>query len=128
MALISALAARYDNEERPAGNLLDLAQITAQLKAAARFYAGYALLGAWIDADPRPTDVTDSTDLSIAEFAVIRPLFLLYLERENAIQLEASRGLGVDPFGRQSSEVAGEIQAAEEALPLKAFCQDIQTI
>ncbi len=106
MALISELAARYDNEERPAGNLLDIDQIAAQLKAAARFYAGYAVLEAWLGVDPRPSDVTDSTPISLSEFAVIRPLFLLYLERENAIQLEASRGMGVDPFGRQSSVVA----------------------
>ena len=128
MALLSELAARYDNEERPAGNLLVITQITAQLKAAARLYAGYAVLEAWQGVDPRPSDVTDSTPLSLSEFAVIRPLFLLYLERENAIQLEASRGMGVDPFGRQSSEVAMEIQQAEEALPLKAFFSPVVTI
>ena len=71
MALISELAARYDNEERPAGNLLDIDQIAAQLKAAARFYAGYAVLEAWLGVDPRPSDVTDSTPISLSEFAAV---------------------------------------------------------
>lgn len=128
MATVTALASRYDTDERPAGNLLDLPQITAQLLAAVRMYAGYGTLEAHLSADPAPVDVDAGIDISISEWAVIRPLFLLYLERENAIQLEASRGFGVDPYGRPSESVAADIAAAEAALPLKAFCQLVQTI
>lgn len=127
MATVAVLATRFANEERPAGNLLDDTQILAQALAAARFYAGFAAIVSQIVV-PAPTDVADSTEISLSEWALIRPLFMLYLERENAIQLEASRGVGIDPFGRSSSEVQNDILQAEEAMPLKAFSQLVVTI
>lgn len=127
MATVAVLATRFANEERPAGNLLDDTQILAQALAAARFYAGFAAIVSQIVV-PAPTDVADSTEISLSEWALIRPLFMLYLERENAIQLEASRGMGIDPFGRSSSEVQNDILQAEEAMPLKAFSQLVVTI
>jgi hypothetical protein len=45
-----------------------------------------------------------------------------------ALQLEASRGMGADPFGRSSSEVAIEITQLESEMPRKAFYQPIITI
>mgnify|MGYP003450955612 FL=1 len=130
MATLSALAARYATEERPVGNLLDDAQILAQALAAARMYAGFSRIVSQIVEPPAiaPSDVVATTEISVSEWAVIRPLFLLYVERENAIQLEASRGFGIDPYGRQSSEVASDILQYEEGLPLKAFYQDVTTI
>ncbi len=65
-------------------------------------------------------EITLLTDITVSEWALIRPLFLLYIERENAIQLEASRGMGVDPFGRSSSEVAGDIVQMELSMPHSA--------
>lgn len=127
MATVAVLATRFANEERPAGNLLDDTQILAQALAAARFYAGFAAIVSQIVV-PAPTDVAESTEISLSEWALIRPLFLLYLERENAIQLEASRGMGIDPFGRSSSEVQNDILQAEDAMPLKAFSQLVVTI
>ena len=127
MATVAVLATRFANEERPAGNLLDDTQILAQALAAARFYAGFAAIVSQIVV-PAPTDVADSTEISLSEWALIRPLFMLYLERENAIQLEASRGMGIDPFGRSSSEVQNDILQAEDAMPLKAFSQLVVTI
>lgn len=127
MATVAVLANRFANEERPAGNLLDDTQILAQALAATRFYAGFAAIVSQIVV-PAPTDVADSTEISLSEWALIRPLFLLYLERENAIQLEASRGMGIDPFGRSSSEVQNDILQAEDAMPLKAFSQLVVTI
>jgi hypothetical protein len=59
---------------------------------------------------------------------MIRPLFLLYLERETALQLEASRGMGIDPFGRSSSEVAGDIVQMELGYPHAAAFQPIFTV
>jgi len=59
--------------------------------------------------------------LSHSEWAIIKPLFYLYIERENALHLEASRVLGVDVYGRSVSEVQGEISNYHEQMHLKAF-------
>lgn len=68
-----------------------------------------------------PGMIDEDTDISTGEWAVIRPLFVLYCERENAARLEASRALGLDVYGRSVSEIAGEIHAMEnETIPNKA--------
>lgn len=73
---------------------------------------------------PIPFDeLTDDTVVSPSDWAIIRPLFLLYCEREQALMLEASRVMGVDVFGRASSEVQMDINTAETELPQKAFIQ-----
>lgn len=51
--------------------------------------------------------------LNNVEWAVIRPLFLLYVERETALYLEAAQVLGVTLFGRGSEAVQKAIAAAE---------------
>jgi len=127
MAKLTDHASDFAGTERPAGNLLDGDQITAQVVAATRMYAGYGKLSAFEGVDPVPT-ITGDTVVSVSEWAVIRPLFMLYVERENALQLEASRGLGVDVFGRDSATVAAEITQAEAELPLKAFYRPILTV
>jgi len=118
MATLAELAATFANDERPAGNLLDAAAVLAQIVAATRFYAGFAMLRAHDGVDPLP-DITGTTTITTSEWALIRPLFLLYVERETAIHLEASRGMGTDPFGRSSSEVAAEITQIEAEMPRK---------
>jgi hypothetical protein len=66
--------------------------------------------------------IDENTDVTVGEWAVIRPLFVLYAEKENAILLEASRGAGIDPYGRNVSEVQQDITIMEsETLPNKAF-------
>jgi hypothetical protein len=67
--------------------------------------------------------VTDQTTLSTGEWALIRPLFVLYTERENAMRLEASRALGLEVYGRMVSEISSDIERMEspEGLPAKAF-------
>ena len=59
--------------------------------------------------------------LSHSEWAIIKPLFYLYIERENALHLEASRVLGVDVYGRSVSEVKGDIANYHDQMHLKAF-------
>lgn len=122
METLSELADRFAKSERGAGNILDDESVLAQAIAAASFYAGYAS----IDSDAMLID--GDTKISLSEWAIIRPLFILYVERESAIQLEASRGLGVDVFGRSTSEIASEITILESDLPRKAFSQPIITI
>lgn len=69
------------------------------------------------------TELSESTVVSPSDWAIIRPLFLLYCEREQALMLESSRVMGVDVFGRASSEVQQDINTAESELPQKAFVQ-----
>lgn len=123
MPALVDLARAFAGTERPAGNLLAEDAVVAQAVAATRMYAGYAKL-----ATPPNADVDGFTLVSLSEWAVIRPLFLLYVERENALQLEASRGMGVDVFGRDSASVAADILTIEAELPGKAFYRPIVTV
>jgi hypothetical protein len=127
MSTLAELAQRFAVAERPAGNLLDETALLAQLAAAARLYAGFGALRSRPDTGGLP-DIGAATDLSDSEWALIRPLFLLYVERETALQLEASRVMGADPFGRSSSEIAAEITQAETDMAHKAFCRPIVTV
>jgi len=130
MVTLSALADRFATQERPTGNLLDAPSVLAQAVAAASFYAGYAEIRSRVQADPIVTIpvISGATEINESEWALIRSLFMLYVERETALQLEASRGLGMDVYGRSSSEVAGDIMQAEMELPHRAFCRGIVTV
>lgn len=128
MATIRELASRLQSEERLAGVPLDEEVVVAQAVSAARFYYGFALPEPWDQALRTFDDVTPESVLSVSEWAIIRPLFMLYVEREVALQLEASRGLGVDPYGRTSSEIAAEITQLETSMPQIAFAQPIVSV
>lgn len=65
--------------------------------------------------------VDGETVVTTGEWAVIRPLAWLYVERENALRLEASRQTGIEAYGRSSSEVAAEIATYEADLPGRSF-------
>jgi len=127
---IDELVTRYTNSERPVGNVIDILTVEAQAIAAVSFYAGYAALNmnaALLPTDPVPViDVT--SDISVSEWAIIRPLFMLYVERENALHLEASRGMGIDVFGRTTSEISSDIQMLEDKIPLLAFSQPVVSV
>lgn len=127
MATLAALAERFATQERPAGNLLDAQSVLAQAVAAASFYAGFAEIQSHANMITEP-DIDGDTEISRSEWALMRSLFILYVERETALQLEASRGLGMDVFGRSSSEVAADITQAELDLPHRAFFRPIITI
>lgn len=130
---ISVLVTDFIVNQRPVGNLLDADIVTAQLMAATLFYAGYSDLAEWRDlpvTDPITphADITNATVLNASEWAIIMPLFMLYLERENALYLESSRGMGVEQFGRTSSEAIGDITAYELEMHHKAFCREIESV
>ena len=134
----------------PAGMVISVPAVSRLLKDAVRFYCGYAtltlhpsareLLEAAGSAVPAGTPVhspVDGTnaissdqdfDLTASETAIILPLWKLYMERENAMNLEASRALGLDVYGRTVSEVAQAIEAMENELPRKAFFEPIFTV
>lgn len=107
---------------------------------ALRFYAGWGdirSLSPVFDADGNPSvlkptladSIDEFTELTDGEWAIVKPLLCLYVERENARALEASRGNGVEVFGRAVSEVEQDIRAYEtELLPRLAFSCQIETI
>ena len=135
MATLAALADRFAALERPAGNLLDAESVLAQAVAAASFYAGYARITSRIPAPvvfpalPAPIPaISGTTEITESEWALIRPLFMTYVERETALQLEASRGMCMDVYGRSTGEVAGDITQLEAELPRLAFGCSIITI
>lgn len=126
--LLSELISGYLNPY-PAALMLEQDTVEKMLKKAVVFYCGFAELTNLPAVTPSiHSGVTGTSlisdpdiDLTPSEWSIIRPLFELYVEKENALHLEASRSLGVDVFGRTASEVAQEILQAEEAFPLKAF-------
>ncbi|GAB4059182.1 hypothetical protein [Uliginosibacterium sediminicola] len=119
---LSEHVTRFSEGERPVGILLDAPTVLAQAVAATRFYGAFAQL-----ADPALT-VTADIDVTDDEWAIIRPLFVLYVERESVLQAEGSRMMGIEAFGRSSGEVAADITALETDLPMRAFCQPIITV
>lgn len=118
---LSERVAHFIGLERGPAALLAPESIEAQALAAVRFYAGYAMLD-----DPEPLSM--GLEISDSEWALIRPLFLLYVERETAFQLEATRGLGADGFGRASSEIAGDITQLEADFARRVFFQPVVTV
>lgn len=128
MPTISELAAEYAQQDRPAGIIIDDAQVVRQLIAATRLYAAYGALKHGTEPVPTFDDITEDTLLTLGEWGMIRPLFVLYVERETAVQLEASRAMGVEVFGRTVSEISAEITQYEAMLPEKAFCLPIITV
>lgn len=69
---------------------------------------------------PPPLDA--DTEITYGEWAVIKPLFELYVERENARALEASRSQGVDVYGRAVDVIEADIRQYETLdMPRLAF-------
>jgi hypothetical protein len=118
----------------PAGVVLSQEDVERLLLKAVRFYAGFAVIKSVPPADGEyssaiPAGFNNSgVDLTPGEYAVISPLWLLYVEYENATNLEASRGMGVDVYGRSSSEVANDIAQTELDMPHRVFIELPETI
>ncbi len=125
---LKELAWRFSSKERAVGNVLPPDDLLQQAITAAIFYAGYANLAARAGLEKPYPAIDMDTEITESEWVLIRPLFLLYIERETALQLEASRGMGVDVFGRSSSEIAGDIAQIEMEFPHRAFYRPIMTV
>lgn len=154
---LKALALLFCEKERPVGIVLDEETVLAQALAAARYCGGYGPFDALLPAtaftelppEPRapwefsssyprfpiPDDLYSTSDffeidtpLTQSEWAIVRPLFMLYVERENAVYLEASRSLGVDVYGRSASEIAQDIVQREADVQRLMFCMPIVTV
>jgi hypothetical protein len=119
---IAGLAAAFVAERTPIGIFLEPSEVEAQAIAAARIFAGWAELQ---DATATTTQaIVGTTDLTTGEWSIIKPLFMLYVERETALVNEASRMQGVEPIGRASSEVGAEITAYEQVMPQLAYREE----
>jgi hypothetical protein len=132
---ISQLVDQYV-AELPIGCVLTEEQITRHLRDAVRQYCGYARLTSaqsldTVHSDLYTTDTVPSAvdvDLTHSELAIIRPLWLLYIEKENAMALEASRSQGADPYGRNTAEVTQSILEYEGSLPRLTFVYEVRSI
>jgi hypothetical protein len=152
---LEELAAEYLTA-RP-GVVLDDEQMLQKIVEATRYYAGYGDIRSISQSDqlpgapgpgaayptppddepaqraPLPVKLLDQIDgdtvLTVGEWAIVRPLFVLYVELGNATLLEATRGMGQDVFGRSVSEVSQDIALMEnETLPAKCFQMPMETI
>lgn len=127
---IRELSAQY-MAELPIGCVLTGEQIERSLRDAVRQYCGHADLasGESVSASALVgNDQAQDVDVSMSELSIIRPLWLLYLEKENSMALEASRAQGAELFGRAVTEVQMSIQDYEMRLPQLCFCEDWVTI
>ena len=122
--------------ELPLGVILTEEQITRTLLKAVRFYAGYAVISSLGEGeDSIHSDLPDGNDIDTVDFdlnqselAIIRPLFDLYIELENAVGLESSRGDGLDVYGRSTSEIQQNITEMEMNMHRTAFCEPFFTV
>lgn len=117
------VAALLDSYMRlpPAGMVLERDAVSRNLIRAVRFYAGYASLQTPVDLSEGNRAEVDGIEVTYGEWVIIEPLFRLYCEHENSMNLEASRSLGVDVYGRATSEIAQDISRVEEGFPLLCF-------
>lgn len=97
--------------------------VTTQAINAARQYVGWGTIASLGDI-PALDELDKFTDIADGEWSVIKPLAALYIERENARALEASRGVGVDVYGRDVNTIEADIRQYENTdLPRMAFMQ-----
>lgn len=116
---LSDLVDEFVATRRPGWLVLDDEEVMSQAVAATRYYIGFGTINSML---PSLDEITGGTEVSPAEWATISPLFYLYVEKENALRLEASRAAGLDFYGRQASEIQGDITVMEtDTLPMRAF-------
>ncbi|WP_321946574.1 hypothetical protein [Paraburkholderia sp. J10-1] len=100
--------------------------VERQASNALRQYLGWADIAkppSRAHLDSKAGDLCE-TVLSDSEWSLVKPLFMLYVERENARGWEASRGQGVDVPGRSIDQIESDIRQYELSdLPRFAFIQ-----
>lgn len=125
---LSVLAAQY-MAVLPIGCVLTDDQVLRSLRDATRFYCGHADLASGGSVSALALgEAGEDVEVSESELSIIKPLWLLYMERENSTALEASRTQGAEVYGRAVSEVQASIIDYEARLPALAFCEDWVTI
>lgn len=127
---LSELVAGYV-QVLPIGCVLDEQQIERSLRVATRFYCGCADLASGETVNAKALigdDPAQDVDLTPGELELIRPLWDLYMEKENSMALEASRTQGAELFGRAVSEIVPAITEYEARLPMLAFTCGWETV
>lgn len=110
------------------GLVLGEEHIKSQALAAVRQFAGWGEIQSLAGIEVADT-AYDTAEITDSEWACIKPLYMLYIERENARALEASRGQGVDVYGRTVSEIEQAITQYETVdLPRLAFSSQPESI
>lgn len=125
--MLAALAAEYATMRAASGLFVGGSEVLMCAINAARFYAGYAVMSDPV-ARQGPFFVTGATTVTTSEWAIIAPLFRLYVERESAVVVEASRVAGVEVVGRSYAEVQADINVAEAELPQRAYVEEGFTV
>lgn len=115
----------YFEKITPVGLVVDFDTVLAQAIKAAKYYEGFGVFQMKPD---RESPISADLDVLNSEWAMIAPLFELYVEKENALILEATRSLGVEVYGRSVSEISSEILQKEQEIQSLAFQYDIITI
>lgn len=125
--MLAQLAAEHATLRAASGLFIGSPEVLMCAIQATRFYAGWATM---TDAIARqgPFFVTGATTVTTDEWAIIAPLFRLYVERESAVVVEASRGMGIEQVGRSYAEVAADIAQLEEVLPQKAYVEEVWSV
>lgn len=121
----------YQTTRIDTGLLLAPDQLDDCALSAARFYAAHgpvrALVAAGTDA-VLPEHISMATVLTLGEWSLVRPLFVLYAEREQGAMLEASRASGIEFYGRSVAEIAADIKDTEDRMSERAFVRAIVTV
>lgn len=120
--LLKDLVARYRDTEVVFTELLD-EQLLGLAIQAANYYAAYSDLDVYGGIE-MANIVDEETDISNSEWQIIRPLFLLYCEKNCAVLNERVAVTGIMGYGRSTSEINADIERMEqEILPRRAFSQ-----
>ncbi|WP_374566037.1 hypothetical protein [Ideonella sp.] len=136
---LADLVAEFVATRSPGWLVLTEAEAAECAVAALRFYAAHGFVASLVVVDPDGLPVDTSIDLRLihlavdlttGEWSIVRPLFALYVEREQALRLEASRAAGLDVYGRPVSEIAGDIALMEgsDGVPSRAFAAAAVTV
>jgi hypothetical protein len=107
------------------GLVIDDDKVKEQALTAARQFSAWGQLANVPEDQDDMATINGDIVLTSSEWGVIKPLFMLYVERENARTLEASRGMGVDVYGRDANTIEGDIRQYETVdLPRAAFSEE----
>ena len=111
------------------GLVIEDENVKEQAVLASRQFAAWGDLSGAIPGDGELEAISGDMTVSTSEWGVIKPLFMLYVERENARALEASRGQGVDVYGRDANTIEVDIRQYETLdLPRLAFSAQPESI
>lgn len=128
---LEELVKEYLATRSPGWLVLGEAEAMSNAIRAARFYAGYGPITALAQSKKKPVpgatfeDIGKNVELTLGEWSIVEPLFVLYLEFENSQRLEASRASGLEPYGRTVAEVQADITLFQQDMHGKAFIQPV---